>query len=168
MSTRVCTRCAQAKPPEDYTRRRNGALVGRCKACSADLARAFRAGVRAVTPRKHMDWTSPPTEMPCLKCGEVMPLDAFPRIHGTSTEQRRRWCRPCDAALQRLKRAAKRPPIAVKPATEADLLAARVFLIRPTSRDSALAEAGIAASLYATALRAMAVAGSRVTEEDYA
>jgi hypothetical protein len=104
---------------------------------------------------ERIDWDNPPKEMACTGCGVVQPTIGYPRVSGgyrarRHPAQRSRRCHECTAADMR-ERARRK------------YLSARQLLLRgedapitPTRTDSALAEAGIAAELYAQALRALA------------
>ena len=98
---RVCSKCGERKPLEEFQVRRDGAGDGRrrdCRACCAARVRAWQAADaarRGVIPRVR----APKGCRTCEKCAEVRPLDEFKYDNG----RRRNHCAQCAPAVERKK-----------------------------------------------------------------
>lgn len=161
--TKRCSRCREVLPHGAFYRRNrqpmgDGALTSECRRCtSAKTSARWKAKQATKGPSRFVDWTNPPAELACTGCGVVYPIETYP-LAGANTKGatvRKRKCTPCRNYEQAERN--KRLLLSEMQMHYAGRAEAQreVYCIRPTARDSAMAECGIARELYAQALRAL-------------
>lgn len=93
----ACRTCKKVLPDNCYTRHVSGCRIKDCKACrnAGERERRLRKGIY-LGIRRPKSVTQPTGKRPCVKCGTVLPLDAFQNGVG--------WCRKCRSEKEALRR----------------------------------------------------------------